>query len=283
MSKNLLGIVTFGNTNFTKLAVESILKTCDYPIDVFIVVGKPGDSETLDWVSTNGYDFIVHRENMGFPFSVNDIYDYAWRTHQYDNLIIAGNDIVAYPHAVNSMIDLANNSDYECISALQYDVRDLVRQFPSTGEFFRGDTYIFEDFNQRPWEYFRDYSDVKEIKDMQLYDIQNLCLYRGGLFDSVGYLDVNYYPAYFVDNDYARRIVLSGNRCCTLGNARFFHFWSRTIHQGTGGSTHRFFENNRKYYTDKWGGPPGGETKHAPIRIESREYEIDKIRYWRTK
>ena len=54
------------------------------------------------------------------------------------------------------------------------------------------------------------------------------------IFDRIGYTDVNFYPAYFVDNDYAKRIQLAEIKCCTLQNARFFHFWSRVFKQGSG-------------------------------------------------
>ena len=103
-----------------------------------------------------------------------------------------------------------------------------------------------------------------------------------------------------MDNDLARRIVNSKIHCCTLTNARFFHFWSRTIHQGSGGSTGRAFENNRRYYKMKWNGDFGSERFKIPfnnydfqlapnivlngsLKIDNRENEEDIIKYWRSK
>lgn len=284
MSKVLLGMVTFGNLNFTKLAIQSIKETTTHPLDIFIVVGKPDDNDTIHWLDDNkDIQYVIHDVNFGFPKSVNDIYDFAWKQNDYDYIILAGNDIVAYPGSVDSIIHLADNSDYECISALQYDVRDLTKDFPDTDKYFSGSNKIFTDFNERPWDRFTNYGGNPDIRDMQLYDIQNLCLYKRSLFNKVGYTDVAFYPAYFVDNDYARRIVNSRARCCTVANARFFHFWSRTIHQEKGGSNDKFFKNNKEYYRVKWGGDFGEEKLSPPIKISDRLLEEQIINHWKHK
>lgn len=283
MSKNLFAMVTFGNLAFTQLTFQSIKETVYSPHDLFAVVGKPGDIETKNWLDFEGIPNIVHNENMGFPYGVNDIYDYAWKYNNYDNLILMGNDISLYPYSGDSLIKLADSSDYLVISALQYDVKDLINEFPEIREQFVGDNYVINDFSQRPWDKFKDYSPDLSISDMKLCDIQNLCLYKKSYFDIVGYTDVNFFPAYFVDNDLARRIVLSGMKCCTLTNARFFHFWSRTIKQGSGGSTPHYFDNNKKYYRQKWGGDVGHELDIPFIKIDNRDYERDAINTWRNR
>jgi GT2 family glycosyltransferase len=285
MSKNLFAFCTFGLTQFSKLAVESIRNTVKNEYDIFIIVGKPGDSETLNWLATEpNIKFKVHTENMGFPVAVNDIYDFAWKENNYDNLILMGNDVILYDFAADSLIDLANSSDYKMISGLQYDVRDLVKDYPETARHFHGDNYIIEDFSGKPWEAFKPefyMNPTEKISEMQLYDIQNLCLYKRDVFDRIGYTDVNFYPAYFVDNDYAKRISLAGIKCCTLMNARFFHFWSRVFKQGSGGSTDYYFESNERYYMQKWGGEFGKETKTPPIEIFSRDNEQKIVAKWR--
>jgi GT2 family glycosyltransferase len=284
VSKTLIGIVSFGNQPFTKLTVDSIRETTKSDIDFFIIVGKPGDSETINWLSTEPeIKFKIHTVNMGFPYSINDIYDFAWKENNYDNLIIAGNDIAAYPHSVDSLVTLADISTYEVISASQVDVRAFVSAYPEARKYFNGDKQIFSDFKSKPWDLFKDYSPILDIGHMQLLDIQNLCLYKKTVFDRVGYTDVNYYPCYFIDNDYANRLVKSNAKVCSLSNAKFFHFWSRTIHQGSGGSTSKAFENNKEYYREKWGGDVGQETKTPPIKIESRDGEVNIINQWRNK
>jgi GT2 family glycosyltransferase len=281
MTENLFAFCTFGLLPFTKLAVESIRNTVKNEFDLFVVVGKPDDFETKRWLDEQNIPNIMHTENMGFPVAINDIYDYAWKTNNYKNLILLGNDVILYPFAGDSLIDLANNSDYKMVSAMEYDVRMLVKDFPETSKYFSGEKFIIDDFSGKPWERFTNFSDEPILVDMELHDIQNLCLYKRDVFDKIGYVDVNFYPAYFVDNDYAKRIDLAGIKCCTLENARFFHFWSRVFKQGSGGSTDYYFESNERYYMQKWGGEFGKETKFPKIEIFSREDELKTIRKWR--
>ncbi len=283
MSKNLLAFVTFGGLKFTKLTVQGIRETVKNSYDIAAVVGKPGDWETAEWFDREGIPYVMHKENMGFPFSVNDLYDYAWKVNDYDNLILMGNDVIPYPYCIDSLIDLADTSEYEVISALQYDIKDLIREFPDTASCFHGGNHVTKDVSSEPWKRFISYSPEHSIADMRLYDIQNLCLYKKSVFHKIGYTDVNFFPAYFIDNDYARRIVLSNIKCCSMTNARFFHFWSRTIHEGSGGSTSKQFERNKDYYKMKWGGEVGKESATPNLSIFTRANEVETVRMWRSK
>jgi len=286
MTKTLFAFVTFGNSEFSKICVNSVRQTTESKLDFFTVLGKPQDIKAMDWLTQEPeIKYKVHPVNKGFPASLNDIFDYAWKENDYDYVIIAGNDTAVYPYCIDSMIKLADETDYECISALQYDVRDLTLEYPETRDYFRGIKKLFYAFNEKPWEVFKEYSPEPSIRDMLLSDIQNMCLYKKSVFEKIGYADVNFFPAYFVDNDYARRMANYPIKGCTLANARFFHFWSRVFHQGTGGSTNRYFDNNEQYYRQKWGGSVGHETAYSPplLYIDSRDDEDRIIEYWRNK
>ena len=296
--KNLIGIGTFGNINFTKMAVHSVQETVNNDYTIYLVVGKVGDLETIEFAESEGIPYKIHPSNLGFPRAVNDIYDAGWVDGDYDNVIIMGNDVVAYPYAIDSLIDTAEDSDYEWICSLQYDVRSLIKEFPKTKKFFSGASLIFDYFRGRPWEAFTSYSKEREIAEIGFSDVQNLCLYKRSVFEKIGYTDTNFYPAYFIDNDLARRGVNANLSACTLINSRYFHFWSRTIHQETGGTTPLAFNKNQAFYKTKWGGDFGQEAWTIPfnggtysltdgvdlvgsLNIDSREQELDIINYWR--
>jgi hypothetical protein len=119
MAENLFAFCTFGLLQFTKLAVESIRNTVKNEFDLFVVVGKPDDFETKQWLDEQNISNIMHTENMGFPVALNDIYDYAWKTNNYKHLILLGNDVILYDYAGDSLINLANSSDYKIISAME--------------------------------------------------------------------------------------------------------------------------------------------------------------------
>lgn len=304
--KTLVGIVTYGGFDFTKLAIESFDRTVKSPFDLFVVVGRPSDIITKQWLDASAVPNIVHEVNMGFPASLNDIYDYAFVHNDYDYLITAGNDIICYPYAIDSMISLADESDWEWISSSQYDVKTLLSQFPETAVSFHGseDKLLIEDFRSRPWDKFTGYSQERVIEPNVIKDVHNLCLYKRSAFEAIGYVDPNFYPAYYEDNDYARRGVNAKLKTCNLTNSVYFHFWSRTIKQFPTNapmektSNHQYFNNNRKFYMIKWGGDFGQETYDVPfngqpyllggkiplepsIKISRRDNEREIVDYWR--
>jgi len=300
MSKTLIGFVTFGGLIFTKELVKGIKETATKDVDMAAIVGKPGDAETADFLESEGIQHIVHQDNMGFPWSVNDLYDYAWVKNDYDYLIIAGNDTIPYPYAIDGMIDVADKSEYEWISASQYDVRSLCTEFPEVRiQFEDGDKYIINDFNQEPWKKFQKYSSINNMEGGVIKDVQNFCLYKKSVFEKIGYTDVNFFPAYFIDNDYARRGVNAELKTCNLDGAVYFHFWSRVIKQIGGGSNQVYFSRNSSFYNLKWGGPFSYETHTIPfggvpfplcgdvlldasLGIHSRQFESQIINYWKS-
>jgi len=294
-----LGMVTFGNIEFTKLAIRSILETSKRIgiRDIILVVGKPGDTQTVDFANQSGIPYITHTRNYGFPYSLNDIYDFCWKDSITDNIIIMGNDVIAYPFAIDSLIKVEEMGKYEWICSKEVSAKSLVKAFPSAARYFQGPEMRFSAFNERPWEVFDRYSENIILDEAGLSDVHNLALFNRSVFDKIGYIDVNFYPAYYSDNDYARRAVHAKINSCTLSNSLYFHFWSRTIHQGHGGSTNKHFGRNADFYKKKWGGGFGSEAWTLPfngepiklagvtlepsIKIDSRDGDVPLTEYWR--
>jgi GT2 family glycosyltransferase len=103
--KTLLGIVSYGNLPFLKIAVRSVLETATKPIDVGVVVAKPRDFDMIDWLKDQPVKHIVNHYNKGFCGSLNDLLDAAFVNGHYDSIIVMGNDVVPYPGAIDAMIE----------------------------------------------------------------------------------------------------------------------------------------------------------------------------------
>ncbi len=70
-----------------------------------------------------------------------------------------------------------------------------------------------------------------------------------------GRFDENFKPAYFEDNDYYARIVLSGHEVAAVHAASYFHYGSMTIKtdKELRNNNQGFFNNNKVYFGKKWG------------------------------
>jgi GT2 family glycosyltransferase len=302
MNRTLIGIPTFGNWRFTELAIQGLARAkaaaeCSY--DLFAVVGKPDDRETIDGLTRYGIPFSRHPVNLGLPAALNDIYDRF--AAGYDNIIVMANDVIPYRGAIDRMIALADQGEWDLVSASELDVKTLCGLFPEARAHFTGDSYNY-DFTGKPWTLAegRVAAAPNATIPNVIMDVHNLCLYRRSAFEKVGYVDCSFFPAYFEDNDYGRRMLNAGIKSCHMTGAVYFHFWSRTIHQGSGGSTDDAFHNNESFYRTKWGGPVGREKWTLPfngrpyrlcdgivlagsLKIDTRRDEAAIAAYWRNK
>jgi GT2 family glycosyltransferase len=88
--------------------------------------------------------------------------------------------------------------------------------------------------------------------------------------EKFGWFDENFSPAYFEDNDMARRMIVSGGTYRRDLNATMIHRGSVTQNMDSPIVTSDMFEENRAYYIKKWGGQPGSELYSSPFNDASR-------------
>jgi GT2 family glycosyltransferase len=93
-------------------------------------------------------------------------------------------------------------------------------------------------------------------------------LLKKAAYARVGPFDENFWPAYFEDNDYHRRMKLADVKELGVPEATYDHIGSASLEQGP--DHHRNFLLNRAYYQAKWGGLPGHETLTEPALVAKR-------------
>ena len=86
------------------------------------------------------------------------------------------------------------------------------------------------------------------------------------LLAKVGYLDENFFPGYFEDNDYRYRIIQSGASVDAIP-LQADHDRSSTLNSSTEfqKKNQYTFQKNYKYYVEKWGGSPTQEKYDRPF------------------
>ena len=81
-------------------------------------------------------------------------------------------------------------------------------------------------------------------------------------YNTIGKFDERFDPAYFEDNDYARRSLIKGYSIQSVIGATYQHVGSSTLKKYTPQEMdihHNAFRANAAYYIQKWGGKPHEE------------------------
>jgi len=92
-------------------------------------------------------------------------------------------------------------------------------------------------------------------------------LQKPELAKKIGYYDEKFWPAYYEDNDYHRRMLLAGEDYEMAEGAVVSHDVSSTLNSLPPEEKKKFeaeIDKNSRYYGIKWGGPPGNEKLTEP-------------------
>ncbi len=103
---------------------------------------------------------------------------------------------------------------------------------------------------------------------------------RSDIFDRAGRFDENFFPAYFEDNDYHRRLNLLGMKSGRSLGAYMYHAGSVTQNfygDGQAIVPSEEFRKNAYYYLIKWGSPPEGDNYQTPYNdpnLTAKDWKI---------
>ena len=189
-----------------------------------------------NWDSNNG---VAHAWNLGAKSAIDCGANY---------ILIINDDIILAPHTVDHLIKLlSENPDIGVVTATDY--RDSIS--PAEVKVMDNPNY-----------------------EIEFLDAPNFACFMltPAMYNYIGRFDENFSPAYFEDNDYCYRTILSGHRCVRSQNAAFYHYGSRTQNSGDPVVPSPVFERNRDYYVNKWGGLPDRETRTKPWNNENLDW-----------
>lgn len=94
--------------------------------------------------------------------------------------------------------------------------------------------------------------------------------------DEIGQFDDRFWPAYYEDTDYSRRLMLRGHRVRVVPDTIVEHHCASTLRSLDDARQRNLLaaiERCKQSYRDKWGGLPGQETLTAPRPVAQAEAE----------
>ena len=251
--KIVVGIVSYGLWANTRRCLRSFFEEA-IDEEIIIIDANPDDRmpEEMFICAPENVTIIRHRQNMGFPFSVNDLKEEAFVNRDDDYLFIMGNDTVLADGTFDAMRFFALTEEPEFLFAEEIKVREFERRHPHASIKDFRKIYTLAD---RVYNF---------CYDKYITGFQNCSLISKRYFEAVGYVDTGFYPAYYEDLDYVRRGRLAGMEHYKLEGAYYLHDESATLRSQDEmkNKTNRYFRLNAQYYGMKWGYPQHGQEKY---------------------
>lgn len=167
-------------------------------------------------------------------------------------ILILNDDIVLAPKTIEHLLTLIDNDNIGVITATDY------KNTMTADEVRKSELKIYD-------------QDIIDAPDFACFMISKTS------YNIVGEFDEGLYPAYFEDNDYCYRTILSGLKCVRSQIAMFYHYGSKTQNNGEEPVVpSEIFEKNKEYFRNKWGGEPGSEIHTHPWNNYSLDWTATK-------
>jgi GT2 family glycosyltransferase len=98
--------------------------------------------------------------------------------------------------------------------------------------------------------------------------------------DTIGFFDENFWPIYYEDMDWRRRLDLAGVPVLKVAGVDLLHYGSKSLDKADMNLHHQRFIANRAYYVSKWGGDVDHEVYVHPFNDPAISLYIDQIDRW---
>ena len=192
--------------------------------------------------------YYIVDNSMGLDLSVEVAIDVIFDEkpeHIQEIVVVQNNQNAGYPGSVNQII--RDNTDCKHWIVCGYDWH------PAPGEWKR----VLDKTNKIPFGAFLGSNPT---------DCMCGFVWTPQLLARVGYLDENFFPGYYEDDDYRHRIIQSGTDVATIA-LRASHDRSSTLKSSAEfqKKNQYTFHKNCQYYIEKWGGTPTQEKYDRPF------------------
>lgn len=227
-------IPVWNELEVTKLCIESIRRNTDIPYRL-IIIDNGSDEETKKYLESLKEDksmnilLIRNGENLGFVKAVNQ----GLKVSDAKYVCILNNDTIVTKGWLSKMVEFSEN--HPDIGAINPVIKGKKGQDPPEN---------IEEYCKRFEGGMGEYMEVDLCRGTCM-------LIKRGVIERVGFLDETYGLGYYEDNDYSRRIQLSGFKTVRLLDTVIWHFVEKSFSKRIDLS--EITDRNRKIYESRWG------------------------------
>lgn len=236
-------VLTYNQLDYTKKCIDSIRDYTTRDTYEIIVVDNNSTDGTVDWLRVqNDIKVIYNQENLGFPKGCNQ----GIKISKGDNILLLNNDTVVTHNWLDNLITCLYSSDK--IGAVG-PITNYCSNYQAIGVSYNNDLVEMHKFaktlnisNPEKWE-------------ERLRLIGFCLLVKRSVVEAIGFLDEQFSPGNFEDDDYCLRIRNEGYRIMLCNDTFIHHFGSVSF-----GKDFSIFSSilniNKEKFKLKWGIDP---------------------------
>ena len=256
--KDIAIIIPYINLpNYVLDLIRTIYTEFSYHIYLIDNNSDPETKKKLAYLDKREYITIVYNNtNIGCASSWNQGIKIAIEEYNIDYAVVLNNDILLHKDCIDNMISNLICGGFPFVSGM-----DVCKECAKP----------FDVLNLKT----PDKKFVVDAPEFSCYalNIKLLEIMKDkekGFEEYPGLFDQKYYPAYFEDNDFHRRLKLIGMRAVKINTALYYHYGSRTIKENDDVKviSDTYYLTNKQRYIEKWGGKPGKEKFKIPFDQE---------------
>lgn len=236
-------ILAYNNLEFTRHCLESIERNTFYPNYEVIVVDNASRDDTVEYVSgyiagRPNYSLICNTDNLGFSAGNN----VGIRKATGDYIVLLNNDTYVAPGWLQNLIwPMMRDKTIGLAGPITNNIGNEARI-----------NIAYRDMREMEAESFKYIQDHRG-QLLRLETVAFFCVaIARRIIDEVGELDERFKMGFFEDDDYCRRVRLTGYSIVVVEDSFVHHHLSASFNQ-LGGEREKIFEENKRLYEEKWG------------------------------
>ncbi len=240
MSLTSIIIPTYQEKEMLVSCIDFIRRYTPEPHEI-IVIDNGSTDGTAEYCHAQGFTFVSFPVNQGFPIACN----IGLKIARGDQLLLLNNDVIVSPGWLTNMLSCLNSHE------------DIGMVGPTTN-------YVFgmQKVDLPPYDLNQYLSIAKERNQpnqtiwKKVNRLVGFCLlFKRALLEAIGYLDEQFSPGHFEDDDYCYRAKLAGFQLMMAGDVYVHHYGSISFKKDPQAQA-LLVERNYELFKQKWGFDP---------------------------
>jgi GT2 family glycosyltransferase/ubiquinone/menaquinone biosynthesis C-methylase UbiE len=261
-------IIPFVNqSESTLVTVHSILKNCTENVEI-VLVDDGSTEEELERIQNDlaEYDnikLIKNNYEHGFASAINT----GILEAESDYIILANNDIIVTPGAVERYIELANNKEVGIIGCMSNNASGYQQVEKAN----------YNDIESM-YDFASNFSKENKNKILKYPRVAFFfTLIKKEVFNKIGGLDERFNPGNFEDDDFCLRSNLADYKTIIAVDVFIHHYGSQSFRKNGFDKYKELLEKNKQKFIDKWGAEPDKIWENnSVIKVRNIVYPINK-------